>query len=67
MTEVEFELLNDPDMYLFIEEGIREEISMMSNCFSKANKLYVPDRDPDPTQENSYDHAIYFHAKNQPP
>ena len=60
MTEVELELLTDPDMYLFIEEGLRGGISMISNRYSKANNPYVPDYDP--TQENS--HVMYFDANN---
>ena len=60
MTEVELELLTNPDMYLFIEEGLRGGISMISNRFSKANNPYVPDYDP--TQENSF--VMYFDANN---
>ena len=60
MTEVELQLLTDPDMYLFTEEGLRGGISMISNRFSKANNPYVPDYDP--TQENSY--VMYFDASN---
>ena len=60
MTEVELELLTDPDMYLFIEEGLRGRISMISNRFSKANNPYVPDYDP--TQENFC--VMYFDANN---
>ncbi len=60
MTEVELDLLTDPDMYLFIEEGLRGGISMISNRFCKANNPYVPDYDP--TQENSY--VMYFDANN---
>ena len=51
MTDVELELLTDPDMYLFIEEGLRGGISMICNRFSKVNNPYVPDYDP--KQENS--------------
>ena len=51
MTEVGLEFLTHPDMYLFIEEGLRGRISMISNRFSKANNPHVPDHDP--TQENS--------------
>ena len=47
-------------MYLFIEEGLHGEISMISNRFSGVNKPYVPDHDP--TQENSY--VMYFDANN---
>ena len=52
MTEVELELLTDPDMYLFIQEGFHGGISMISNRFSEANNPYVPDYDPD--QDSSY-------------
>jgi hypothetical protein len=34
MTEVELELLTNPDMYLFIEEGLHGGISMISTRFS---------------------------------
>ena len=60
MTEVELELLTDPDMYLFIEEGLRGGTSMISNRFSEANNPYIPDSDS--TQENSY--VMYFDANN---
>ncbi|CAB4017999.1 Gastrula zinc finger [Paramuricea clavata] len=60
MTEVELELLTDPDVYLFIKEGLRGGISMISNRFSKANNPYVPDYDPD--QDSSY--VMYLDANN---
>ena len=43
MANVELELLKDPDVYLFIEKGVRDAISGSKNRFSKANKTYVPD------------------------
>ena len=60
MTEVELELLTDPDMYLFIEEGLCGGISMIRNPFHKANNPYVPDYDPE--QETFY--VMYLDANN---
>jgi hypothetical protein len=60
MTEVELELLTDPDMYLFVEEGLRGGISVISNRFSRTNNPYVPDYDPD--QETSY--VMYLDVNN---
>ena len=60
MTDVELELLTVPDMYLFVEEGIRGGISMNSNRYGKANNLYVPDFDS--TQDKNY--IMYLDANN---
>ena len=46
MTNVRLELLNDPDMLLMIEKGIRGGISMISTRYSKANNPYMKDYDP---------------------
>ncbi len=60
MTDVELELLTDPNMYLIIEKGFHGGILIISNRYSKANNPYAPDYDP--AQENSY--VIYFDANN---
>ena len=41
MTGVELELLTDPDMHLFIEEGIRGGVSMICKKHSVANNPYI--------------------------
>ena len=41
MTGVELELLTDPDMHLFIEEGIRGGVSMICKKHSAANNPYI--------------------------
>ena len=60
MTGVELELLTDPDMYLFIEEGLRGGISMITQRHAKANNPYLPDYDP--TKDTNY--LLYLDANN---
>ncbi|KAK3735533.1 hypothetical protein QZH41_005010 [Actinostola sp. cb2023] len=60
MTGVELELLTDPDMYLFIEEGLRGGISMITHRHAKANNPYVDGYDPE--QHNNY--LMYLDANN---
>ena len=52
MTQVELELITDPDIYNFIEEGLRGGVSMISNRYSKANNPYRAGYDKD--QETNY-------------
>ncbi|CAB3992197.1 uncharacterized transposon-derived [Paramuricea clavata] len=41
LTKVELELISDPDMYLFIEKGIRGGISTITKRYTKANNKYI--------------------------
>lgn len=52
MTKVELELLHDPQMYEFFEQGSRGGISMISHRYAKANNPYL--KEYDPTVETSY-------------
>ena len=46
VTGADIELLTDPDMYLFFEEGIRGGVSSAMKRYSKANCKYMKDYDP---------------------
>ena len=46
MTKIELQLISDPDMYIFFENGTRHGISYSSNRYSKANNKYLKSYDP---------------------
>ena len=55
ITKVELELLNDYEMLMMVEKGIRGGVSMISTRYGKANNPYMKDYDPDqPTKFISY-------------
>ena len=60
MTKVSLELLTDPDKYLFIEDGIRGGVSVITHRFAEANNKYTPTYDA--SKPNSY--LMYWDAKN---
>ncbi len=47
ITEVEIDLILDPDMYLMIESGIRGGISTITKRYAKANNKCLSDYDED--------------------
>ena len=59
-TNVSLELITDPDMYLFIENGLRGGISMVSHRHARANNLQMENYDP--SQPNSY--LMYLDSNN---
>jgi hypothetical protein len=59
-TGAKLELLQDPNMYTFFENGIRGGVSMISHRFARANNKYLPDYDPN--APSSY--IIYLDANN---
>lgn len=59
-TGVEIEFLADIDMPLFIQRGMREEISIASTRYAKANNPTV--RGYDPKQAKKY--IMYLDANN---
>ena len=60
MAKVKFELISDPDMYMFFEKGMRCGVSYISNRYSKANSKYL--KSYDQKQESKY--IIYLEANN---
>ncbi|XP_021359655.1 uncharacterized protein LOC110454477 [Mizuhopecten yessoensis] len=53
MTGVRLELIRDPDMYLFFENGVRGGVSMISNKYAQANNPDIPET-YDLSQPHSY-------------
>jgi hypothetical protein len=62
ITEVELELLSDPDMALMIGSSIRGGICMVSKRYSKANNKYLKGKVHDKTKPSTY--IPYLDANN---
>ena len=60
-TDVKLGLLSDIDMFLMFEDGIRGGVSMVSNCYGKANNKYMGDSFDD-TKPSKY--ITYLDANN---
>lgn len=60
MSGVTLELLQDPDMHLFIERGIRGGIAMISHRHSQANNRFQESYDP--TKPSNF--IMYYDANN---
>ena len=55
ITKIKLELLEDYDMLMMVEKGIRGGVSMISTRYGKANNPYMNNYDPDqPTKYISY-------------
>jgi DNA polymerase type B, organellar and viral/Recombination endonuclease VII len=68
-TKVELELLQDYDMILFFEKGLRGGLCQVSHRFSEANNRYMPNYDPQ--SESSFimyldANNLYGHAMSRP-
>ena len=60
MTDVELDLFTEADMYLFVEEGIRGGVSMISHRNTKANVPKIDDYNS--SKPNEY--LVHLDANN---
>jgi hypothetical protein len=61
-TNVELELITDPEIFLFFESAMRGGISVISNRYARANNPYLEPKDYDSSQPLSY--IYYLDANN---
>jgi len=60
MTQIELDLITDPDQYLLLENSIRGGLSYVAHRYAKANNPSLPDFDP----ERPITHLCYFDANS---
>ena len=60
ITKVELELISVPEMYLFLEKGMRDGVSYIYERYSKADNKYLKSHDPKLESK----HIIYLDANN---
>lgn len=60
LTRVQLELIDDIDMHLMVENGIRGGISMISQRYAKANNSYIQGYD----ETKPCNYVMYFDANN---
>ena len=60
MTGVTLEKINDPDKYMFFEQGMRGGVSYINKRYSKANNEYCQDYD----KEKPKKYIIYLDMNN---
>ena len=60
MTRVTLEKINDPDKYMFFEQGMRGGVSYINKRYSKANNEYCKDYD----KEKLKKYIIYLDMNN---
>lgn len=61
-TRVELELLTDPEMFTFVEAGMRGGMSVISNRYARANNQYLHPEDYSSSEPKSY--ICYLDANN---
>ena len=60
IIKIKLELIQDPDMYIFFEKGIKGGISYISNRYSKVDNKYLKSYEP---KQESKD-IIYLDTNN---
>ena len=51
MTKIELEKINDPNKYMFFEQGMRGGVTYINKRYSKASNKYCPDYDKTKTEK----------------